>query len=71
MPNPFYRAPITQNPLAGLSNMVQQFNQFVSTFRGNPKEQVENLLATGQMTREQYEMLSKTANQFQQMLGKR
>ena len=48
--------------------IIEQFNQFQSTFRGNPQEEVQKLLNSGQMTQAQYNELTKMATQFQAML---
>lgn len=50
--------------------MVQQFNQFMQTFQGDPKQQVQNLLNSGRMTQEQFNQLSTMAQQFQQFIGR-
>lgn len=50
--------------------MIQQFIQFANGFRGNPQEEVQKLLNSGQMTQEQYNALQSQATQFQQLLGK-
>lgn len=47
---------------------MQQFNQFRSMYKGNPKEQVEHLLKSGQMSNAQFEQLKNMANQLVQML---
>lgn len=54
------------NPFA----MVQQFIQFANGFKGDPKQKVQELLNSGQMTQEQYNALQSQATQFQQLLGK-
>lgn len=54
------------NPFA----MIQQFIEFANGFKGNPKEEVQKLLNSGQMTQEQYNALQGQATQFQQLLGK-
>ena len=50
--------------------MIQQFIQFANGFKGNPQEEVQKLLNSGQMTQEQYNALQSQATQFQQLLGK-
>lgn len=57
------------NPMSNLTNMMQQFNQFKSRFKGNPKQQVQQLLASGQMSQDQFNQLSEMATQFQSMFG--
>lgn len=50
--------------------MIQQFIQFAKEFKGNPQEEVQKLLNSGQMTQAQYNALQGPATQFQQLLGK-
>ena len=50
------------------SNMIQQFNQFRNTFRGNPQQMVMNMLQQGAMSNAQFQQLSQLASQFQQFL---
>lgn len=54
----------------GPFRMIQQFIQFANGFKGNPQEEVQKLLNSGQMTQEQYNALQQQATQFQQLLGK-
>ena len=46
-------------------NLMQQFNEFKNNFQGDPKQTVMNLLATGQMSQQQFQQLSQMANLFQ------
>lgn len=50
-------------------NLVNQFNQFKQTFKGDPKQQVQNMLNSGQMTQNQFNQLQTIATQFQKMLN--
>ena len=50
--------------------MIQQFIEFANGFKGNPQEEVQKLLNSGQMTQDQYNALQQQATQFQQLLGK-
>lgn len=59
------------NPMSNFSNFVNQFNQFRSQFQGDPKAQVENLLSSGKMSKEQFEQFSNIARQFQGSMGVR
>lgn len=54
----------------GPFRMIQQFIQFANGFKGNPQEEVQKLLNSGQMTQEQYNALQSQATQFQQLIGK-
>ena len=78
MPNPLFNAfngSRTQNPIpngnnkmANMMNFMNQFKQFRNNFKGSPQQQVQNLLASGQMSQEQYEQLSNMAAEFKDML---
>ena len=62
MANPLYgmfNPPPQQKP-----NMFQQFQQFMSNFRGDPRQKVQELLNNGQMTQEQFNQFSSIANQI-------
>lgn len=50
--------------------MIQQFNQFRQNFQGDPRQQVQNLLNSGQMSQEQFNQLSSVAQMFQQLIGR-
>ena len=51
-------------------NILEQFNQFKSSFQGDPRQQVQNLLNNGRMTQEQFNYLSMMAQRFQQILNR-
>ena len=55
-------------PFGNMQNLIKQFNQFKNTFRGDPKQQVQELLNSGRMTQEQFNNLKKVADQLQGML---
>lgn len=55
MPNMF------NNPF----QLIQQFQQFKRNFKGDPRQQVQDLLNSGRMTQEQLEYLENTARQLQ------
>lgn len=57
-----------QNPM---TNIVNQFNQFRQSFQGDPKQRVQQLLNSGQMSQAQFNQLSQMATQFQNMLNQR
>lgn len=73
MPNPLFgmfgnRQP-SYSPLNGMDNLLQQFNQFKSSFQGNPQQRVQELLNSGRMSQEQFNRLSEMARQIQRMTG--
>ena len=60
------------NPLyqqTGQNNVMQRFLQFKQQFRGNPQEQVQQLLNSGRISQAQYDQAVQMANQFRQMLN--
>lgn len=57
--------PIMNN---GFSNLIGQFQQFKQTFSGDPKQQVQQLLDSGQMSQDQFNKLSQMATQMQNMM---
>lgn len=62
----FGQVPGPQPQMPFPMNMVQQFNQFRQTFQGDPQQQVQQLLNSGQMTQEQFNQLQQMAQQFGQ-----
>ena len=51
--------------------LLQQFMQFRSNFKGDPKQQIQQMMNSGRITQEQYNQAVRTAQQFQRMLGGR
>ena len=51
-----------------MNDLLSQFNQFRSTFSGNPEQQVKQLLQSGRMSQEQFNQLAQTANQLYRMM---
>ena len=57
------------NPLFGqfgapANDIVSQVNRFKSQFPGNPKEEVQRLLNSGQMTQAQFNQFAQMAQRF-------
>lgn len=72
MGNPFYNGggnpnPTPNSPFGNMQNMLNQFQQFRNNFRGDPRQQVQDLLNSGKMSQQQFNWLSQLARQFQQM----
>lgn len=44
--------------------MMQAFNDFKAQFQGNPREKVQELMRTGQMSQSQFNFLQAQATQF-------
>lgn len=51
-----------------MQNLMNQFNQFKRGFSGDPKQQVQNMLNSGQMTQAQFNQLAQMANQIRGMM---
>lgn len=61
------------NPLfdmmgGGMPPIVQQFLQFKQSFRGDPQQQVQQLLNSGRISQTQYDQAVQQAKALQQML---
>ena len=71
MMNPFFNPFGKQQagPFNNAANLVNQFNQFKSSFQGDPRQQVQNLLNSGQMTQDQFNQFSTMAQMFQNLLN--
>ena len=74
MGNPFYnrfKNNGNQNnlpgPLGNMQNFMQRFQQFKNQFQGDPRQQVQDLLDSGQMTQEQFNQLSNMAKMYQNL----
>ena len=74
MSNPLFqqlgggRAP---GPAGNMQDFMARFNQFRANFQGDPRQKVQELLNSGQMTQQQYNQLRQQAEQIQRMLGQR
>ena len=68
MPNALYREmnPTESNPF---SQIKSEFEKFKASFKGDPQQEVQRLLNTGQMTQAQYNQLARTAQQMRSMFS--
>jgi hypothetical protein len=66
MPNPLYdvfgTAPSIND--GGITELLNQARQLRQTFRGDPRQEVERLLASGQMTQQQFNQYSQIARRL-------
>lgn len=67
MSNPLYQMMGQQMPQNGL---LQRFQQFQQMFRGDPRQQVQQLLNSGKVTQSQYNQAVQMAQQLRGLLGK-
>ena len=73
MANPLFNMLGGNSNLSGqfgnMQDMISKLNQFRQSFQGDPKQQVQQLLNSGQMSQNQYNQLSQMATQIQNMLN--
>lgn len=68
MSNPLFDAIGSNAPMNNIGNMVTAFQQFKSTFSGDPEKQVQALLNSGRMSQQQYNQLAQMANGLMKIL---
>lgn len=51
------------------NNILQRFMQFKQSFKGDPQQQIQQLLNSGKVTQEQYNAAVQKAQMLQKMLG--
>lgn len=51
-----------------IPNLLSSFNQFKSTFEGDPRQKVQELLNSGRMSPQQFEELQTYARMFENLL---
>lgn len=51
-----------------MQQMMRAFQQFKASFQGDPQQEVQRLLNSGQMTQQQYNQLQQMAMSMQRML---
>lgn len=72
MPNPLFNELGGTQMMSGMfgqfGQLVQQFNQFKQAFQGNPYQEVQRLLQSGQLTQEQLNIAQSMAQQFGALL---
>lgn len=59
---------INNTPLSNMTNLLTKYNEFRSSFKGDPEQKVKELLNSGQMTQAQFQQLSEAAKQFQKLM---
>lgn len=55
------------NP-GNIQQMIAQFNQFRNQFRGDPRQQIQQMLNSGKISQAQYDQAVKIANNLSQFL---
>ena len=66
MSNPLFNMMGQQMP----NNLMQRFQQFQQMFRGDPRQQIQQMLNSGKVSQQQYNNAVQMAHQFARMMGK-
>jgi len=66
--NPLFQMLSGQNPVNAI---VQRFQQFKQSFHGDPKQQVEQMLASGRITQAQYNNAVQQAQQLMNLINRK
>lgn len=53
----------------GPMNIIQQFMQFKKNFKGNPQQQIQQMLNSGKVSQAQYNAAVQRAQMLQKMLS--
>lgn len=70
MSNPLFNmfGGMMPNNMGNMANIIQQFQQFKNSFRGDPRQQIQSMLNSGRISQEQYNNAVQMANVLQKML---
>lgn len=61
--------PLYQQMNQGGNDIVSRFRQFQQMFKGDPQQQVQQLLNSGRISQEQYNAAVQKANALAKMMG--
>lgn len=51
------------------NNVISKFFEFARNIKGNPEQMVKDLIASGQMSQEQFNNLQRMASEFQRLFN--
>lgn len=69
MANPLYNMFGGNAPINPIAQLVRDAKNFRKSFTGNPKDEVQRLLNSGQMSQQQFNQFSQIAQQVVQAMG--
>lgn len=69
MANPLYNMFGDNVPINPIAQLVRDAKAFKKSFTGNPKDEVQRLLNSGQMSQQQFNQFSQIAQQVVQAMG--
>ena len=61
--------PLYEQMQTGQNNFLQSFMQFKQSFKGNPQEQIQQLLNSGKVTQAEYNAAVQKAQMLRKILG--
>lgn len=64
MSNPLY-----ESMNSNQNDIVQRFQQFKQSFKGNPQQQIQQMLNSGRITQQQYNQAVQKAQTLAKLLG--
>lgn len=67
MANPLFNL-FGNSQYGNMNGLIQQFQQFKSNFKGDPRQQIQQMLNSGRISQEDYNKAVQMANTFQRML---
>lgn len=67
MPNPIYNSMANQNN--PFMQIMREAQNLKNTFKGNPREEVQRLLNSGELSQADFNRYSQIAQQVMQMMG--
>ncbi len=71
MPNPLFNAlggNKMPGPMGNFQQMMQQFQQFKANFQGDPQQEVQRMIQSGQLSQQQLDQVQNVARQFAALL---
>ena len=71
MNNGLFKALGGNSNMGDMLGMIQQFQQFRQNFRGDPRQQIQQMLNSGQISQAQYNQAVQMAQQLQRALNGR
>ena len=69
MANPLYNMFGGNSPMNPVAQLVRDAKNFRKSFTGNPKDEVQRLLNSGQMSQQQFNQFSQIAQQVVRAMG--
>ncbi len=73
MANPLYKqmgGDRMPGPMGHIQKVMGAFEEFKQSFQGDPRQEVQRLLDSGQMTQEQYNRMQQMASYLSRMTGR-